>query len=180
MSDLQDHRHPKAAPDRQAQSLPRLGQSGRRRAAQALSARDGRRRARFFMDTEDFDSPMLPDKSIHTHGRTTVEDIAGAPNAIASVALARYEGASAAEYPEERVRRAVLVSCRRPTASPTPTPCCARSSADHRQADPRVAGQGARRRPRCAAGPSAYVLRRQAGRPVRPSRPGHRAGRVLP
>ena len=30
-----------------------------------------------FMDTEDFDSPMLPDKSIHTHGRTTVEDIEG-------------------------------------------------------------------------------------------------------
>lgn len=51
-----------------------------------------------FMDTEDFDSPMLPDKSIHTHGRTTVEDIAGAPNAQASIALARYEGASTAEY----------------------------------------------------------------------------------
>ncbi len=31
--------------------------------------------ATIFMDTEDFDSPMLPDKSIHTHGRTTVEDI---------------------------------------------------------------------------------------------------------
>jgi V-containing nitrogenase, beta subunit len=51
-----------------------------------------------FMDTEDFDSPMLPDKSIHTHGRTTVEDIQGAPNAAASLALARYEGASAAQY----------------------------------------------------------------------------------
>ena len=52
----------------------------------------------FFMDTEDFDSPMLPDKSIHTHGRTTVEDIVGSPNAFASLALARYEGASSAEY----------------------------------------------------------------------------------
>ncbi len=51
-----------------------------------------------FMDTEDFDSPTLPDKSIHTHGRTTVEDIAGSANAKASVALARYEGASSAEY----------------------------------------------------------------------------------
>jgi nitrogenase molybdenum-iron protein beta chain len=50
------------------------------------------------MDTEDFDSPMLPDKSIHTHGRTTVEDIQGTTGAIASVALARYEGASTAEY----------------------------------------------------------------------------------
>ena len=54
--------------------------------------------ATFFMDTEDFDSPMLPDKTVHTHGRTTVEDIQGAPNAIASLALARYEGASAADY----------------------------------------------------------------------------------
>ena len=54
--------------------------------------------ATFFMDTEDFDSPMLPDKTVHTHGRTTVEDIQGAPNAIASLALARYEGASASDY----------------------------------------------------------------------------------
>ena len=34
--------------------------------------------ATLFMDTEDFNSPMMPDKSIHTHGRTTVEDIQGA------------------------------------------------------------------------------------------------------
>lgn len=54
--------------------------------------------ATVFMDTEDFDSPMLPDKTIHTHGRTTVEDIAHSPNAQASIALARYEGASSAEY----------------------------------------------------------------------------------
>lgn len=51
-----------------------------------------------FMDTEDFDSPMLPDKTIHTHGRTTVEDIADAPNALGTIALARYEGASTAQY----------------------------------------------------------------------------------
>ncbi len=51
-----------------------------------------------FMDTEDFDSPMLPDKSIHTHGRTTVEDIQGSANAMASIALARYESAAAAQY----------------------------------------------------------------------------------
>ena len=54
--------------------------------------------ATFFMDTEDFDSPMLPDKSIHTHGRTTIEDIADAVNATASIALARYEGGSTAEF----------------------------------------------------------------------------------
>ena len=51
-----------------------------------------------FMDTEDFDSPTLPDKSIHTHGRTTVEDIQASTGAVASVALARYEGASTATY----------------------------------------------------------------------------------
>ncbi len=51
-----------------------------------------------FMDTEDFDSPMLPDKTIHTHGRTTVEDLQGSANAVASLALARYEGASSAQY----------------------------------------------------------------------------------
>lgn len=54
--------------------------------------------ATFFMDIEDFDSPMMPDKSIHTHGRTTVEDIQAAPNAIGSLSLARYEGAAAADY----------------------------------------------------------------------------------
>lgn len=47
-----------------------------------------------FMDTEGFDSPMLPSKAIETHGRTTVEDIANSANALASLSLARYEGAT--------------------------------------------------------------------------------------
>ncbi len=50
--------------------------------------------ADIFMDIEDFDSPMMPDKSIDTHGRTTVEDIANSANALATLSLARYEGAS--------------------------------------------------------------------------------------
>ncbi|MDD2770109.1 MAG: V-containing nitrogenase subunit beta [Methylococcus sp.] len=54
--------------------------------------------ATFFMDTESFDSPMLPDKSIQTHGNTTVEHIQDSANAKATFALARYEGASAGEY----------------------------------------------------------------------------------
>jgi nitrogenase molybdenum-iron protein beta chain len=57
--------------------------------------------ATVFMDTEDFDSPMMPDKSIHTHGRTTIEDLQDSANATATLALARYEGASAAQYLEE-------------------------------------------------------------------------------
>ena len=62
--------------------------------------------ATVLLDIEDFDLPMLPDKSIDTHGRTTVEDLQGTPNALGSIALARYEGAAAAEYLEHEVRRA--------------------------------------------------------------------------
>ncbi|QGM44273.1 nitrogenase component 1 [Methylocystis heyeri] len=54
--------------------------------------------ATIFMDTQDFDSPMLPDRSIHTHGRTTVEDIQASTGAAASLALARYEAASTVDY----------------------------------------------------------------------------------
>ncbi len=54
--------------------------------------------ADIFMDTEDFDSPMLPDKTIHTHGRTTVEDIKASTGASASLSLARYEAASTVDF----------------------------------------------------------------------------------
>ena len=54
--------------------------------------------ATVFMDTENFDSPVLPDKSVESHGQTTVEDIENSSGAIGSIALARYEGAAAAEY----------------------------------------------------------------------------------
>jgi V-containing nitrogenase beta subunit len=53
--------------------------------------------ATLFMDTEEFDSPMMPDKTITTHGRTTVEDIRDSANATATLCLARYEGATAGE-----------------------------------------------------------------------------------
>ncbi len=54
-----------------------------------------------FMDTEDFDSPMLPSKSIETHGRTTVEDIQDSANAIGSLSLARYESATTSKFLED-------------------------------------------------------------------------------
>jgi vanadium-dependent nitrogenase beta chain len=54
--------------------------------------------ATFFMDIEDFDSPMMPDKTIHTEGKTTVEDFASTSGALASVALAKYESGAAADY----------------------------------------------------------------------------------
>ncbi|MDD2754596.1 MAG: nitrogenase component 1 [Methanothrix sp.] len=51
-----------------------------------------------FMDTEDFDSPILPDKTITTFGNTTVEDFINSASAKGSIALCRYEGGSAAEF----------------------------------------------------------------------------------
>jgi nitrogenase molybdenum-iron protein beta chain len=54
--------------------------------------------ANFYMDTEDFDSPTLPDKTIAQPGRTTVEDIARSTGSIASFSLARYEGATTGDY----------------------------------------------------------------------------------
>lgn len=54
------------------------------------------------MDIESFDSPTMPGKDSFTTGSTTVEDIAGSANAIGSVALSRYEGASAAKHLESK------------------------------------------------------------------------------
>ncbi len=54
--------------------------------------------ANYFFDTSDFDSPMLPNKEIHTHGRTTVEDIQAASGAFGSLSLARYESFAASSY----------------------------------------------------------------------------------
>jgi len=51
-----------------------------------------------FMDTEDFDSPMLPTKDIETHGLTTIEDIQESTGAIGSLSLARYESYSTSKY----------------------------------------------------------------------------------
>lgn len=51
-----------------------------------------------FMDIEEFDSPMLPNKAIETHGRTTVEDLRDSANAIGSLSLARYESHLATKF----------------------------------------------------------------------------------
>ncbi|NUB09026.1 V-containing nitrogenase subunit beta [Azospirillum sp. Vi22] len=88
--------------------------------------------ATVFMDTEDFDSPMLPDKTNHTHGRTTVEDFQGAPNAVGSIALARYEGASAAEYLRDEFEVPAIVS---------PTPYGIKNTDDMLEAISRLTGK---------------------------------------
>ncbi|VBB09558.1 nitrogenases component 1 alpha and beta subunits signature 1 [Lucifera butyrica] len=50
------------------------------------------------MDTENFDSPTMPDKSIATFGNTTIEDIIDTANGLGTIALCRYEGGSTAEW----------------------------------------------------------------------------------
>lgn len=54
------------------------------------------------LDTATFDAPTLPDKSGFAVGNTTVEDIAGAANALGTIALCKYEGGSTAEYLREK------------------------------------------------------------------------------
>lgn len=54
--------------------------------------------ANILLDIESFDAPIMPDKSAFAHGTTTIEDIADSANSIATIALCKYEGGSAAEY----------------------------------------------------------------------------------
>ena len=78
--------------------------------------------ATFLMDTENFDTPMMPDKEVVDHGKTTVEDIESTTGAVGSLALARYEGASAAKYLEDTFEVPQILR-RRPMASRTRTRC---------------------------------------------------------
>ncbi|MDR3393740.1 MAG: V-containing nitrogenase subunit beta [Parasulfuritortus sp.] len=57
--------------------------------------------AKIFMDTENFDSPMMPDKAVEVQGQTTVEDIMDSANALATFALARYEGGTTGAWLEK-------------------------------------------------------------------------------
>jgi nitrogenase molybdenum-iron protein beta chain len=54
------------------------------------------------IDIESFDSPTMPNKDSFTHGSTTVEDLESTGDAVASIALNRYEGYSAAQYLEKK------------------------------------------------------------------------------
>jgi len=58
--------------------------------------------ATVLLDIESFDAPTMPDKDHFTYGSTTVEDLQGTADATASIALARYEGYSAAQYLEKK------------------------------------------------------------------------------
>ena len=124
----------KAAPNGKLNVFPGWINPGRPDAAQALPARDGRRRD-VLHGYRGFRLPMLPDKSIHTHGRTTVEDIQGRAERRRLARAGALRRRHRRGLSQERVRRAALVWSPRPTASATPTPCW-RRSADHRQAHP--------------------------------------------
>mgnify|MGYP000414467894 FL=1 len=53
------------------------------------------------MTSRTFDTPIMPDKKRLAEGNTNIEDIADSANAIASVALYKYEGGKAAKYLED-------------------------------------------------------------------------------
>lgn len=54
------------------------------------------------LDTESFDSPMMPDRKAFAYGNTTIEDLMDTANAVGSIALCRYEGASAVGFLQEQ------------------------------------------------------------------------------
>ncbi|MNB67265.1 Nitrogenase iron-iron protein beta chain [compost metagenome] len=54
--------------------------------------------ATVLFEIEEFDSPLMPDKSGESHGTTTIADLQGTANAIGTIALNRYEGGRAAKY----------------------------------------------------------------------------------
>ncbi len=58
--------------------------------------------ATVLFEIEEFDSPLMPDGQHVSHGETTVEDLKDTGNAIASIALNRYEGGKAAQYLETK------------------------------------------------------------------------------
>jgi len=58
--------------------------------------------ADIYFDIESFDSPIMPNKDSFTHGTTTVEEIQESTGAKASITLARYEGATVADYLKEK------------------------------------------------------------------------------
>ncbi|MDR1640149.1 MAG: Fe-only nitrogenase subunit beta [Clostridiales bacterium] len=57
--------------------------------------------ATVLFEIESFDAPVMPSGNTVAHGETTIEDLRGTANAVASIVLNRYEGAKAAAYLED-------------------------------------------------------------------------------
>lgn len=56
--------------------------------------------ATVLFEIESFDSPLMPKGDAVSEGSTTIADLASTANAVGSIALCRYEGATAARYLE--------------------------------------------------------------------------------
>jgi Fe-only nitrogenase, beta subunit len=56
--------------------------------------------ATVLFEIEGFDSPLMPDGDSVSEGNTTIDDLASTANAVGTIALNRYEGATAAKYLE--------------------------------------------------------------------------------
>ncbi|KAA9000500.1 Fe-only nitrogenase subunit beta [Affinibrenneria salicis] len=57
--------------------------------------------ATVLFEIETFDSPLMPYGNTVSHGSTTIEDLTGTGNALATLALNRYEGSRAAKWLED-------------------------------------------------------------------------------
>lgn len=57
--------------------------------------------ATVLFEIEEFDSPLMPSGQHVSHGETTIDDLRSTGNAMASLALNRYEGGKAAQYLEK-------------------------------------------------------------------------------
>ncbi len=58
--------------------------------------------ATVLFEIEEFDSPLMPHGQHVSHGETTIDDLRSTANAMASIALYRYEGGKAAQYLENK------------------------------------------------------------------------------
>lgn len=56
--------------------------------------------ATVLFEIENFDSPLMPDGDSVSEGSTTIADLTSTANAVGTIALNRYEGATAARYLE--------------------------------------------------------------------------------
>ena len=66
-------------------------------------------KANILLDTESFDAPIMPDKSGFARGNTTIEDIEDTANSIATIALCKYEGGSAAQFLEDKFKVPAII-----------------------------------------------------------------------
>lgn len=66
-------------------------------------------KANILLDTESFDAPIMPNKSGFAHGNTTIEDIEDTANSIATIALCKYEGGSAAQFLEDKFKVPAII-----------------------------------------------------------------------